>query len=45
MLKWPRHLFSTQIRLLSGMLVRCVDGTRCSPFASALFCLGRPPAT
>ena len=26
-----------------GMLVRCADGTRCSPFASALFCLWRPP--
>jgi len=22
---------------VSGMLVRCADGTRCSPFASALF--------
>jgi len=24
------------------MLVRCADGTRCSSFASALFCLWRP---
>jgi len=37
--------FSGQIQPALGMLVRCADGTRCSPFACALFFRWNSPKT
>jgi hypothetical protein len=38
--KRPQGTICGQIQPALGMSVRCADGTRCSPFASALFVSG-----